>query len=87
MSCSKDLRHQRNPRALNPPDRTGPKICVYLCNLWDLKRINSSFERRPVQSDTAMRNKNKGEILHHRTIAKFHKGTIACDALNALADK
>ena len=34
-----------------------------------------------------MRNKNKGEILHHRTIAKFHKGTIACDALNALADK
>ena len=26
-------------------------------------------------------------IFHHRTIANFHKGTIACDALNALADK
>ena len=25
---SKDLRHQRNPRALNPPDRTGLRICV-----------------------------------------------------------
>ena len=54
---SKDLRHQRNPRALNPPDRTGLRICVYLCNLWDLKRINFSFERRQVQSDTAMKNK------------------------------
>ena len=34
---SKYLRHQRNPRALNPPDRTGLRICVNLCNLWDIR--------------------------------------------------
>ena len=56
---SKDLRHQRDPRALNPPrPHRSKEICVNLCNLWDLKRINSSFEWRQVQSDTAMRNQN-----------------------------
>jgi len=34
---SKDLRHQRNPRALNPPDRTGLRNLCYQCNLWDIR--------------------------------------------------
>ena len=57
---SKDLRHQRNPRALNPPDRTGLKSVQICAICGTLDRINSSFERRPVQSDTAMGNKNGG---------------------------
>ena len=36
-------------------DACNEEICVNLWDLWDI-RINSSFERRPVQSDTAMRN-------------------------------
>ena len=53
-----DLRHQRNPRALNSPDRTGLKKSVQICEICGtLDRINSSFEWRQVQNDTAMRNK------------------------------
>ena len=35
---SKDLRHQRDPRALNPPDRTGLRICVNQSNLWEKEK-------------------------------------------------
>ena len=56
---SKDLRHQRNPRALNPPERTGLRN---LCNLWDIRAQSKNSPKNLVVSKKTLIFAGKKEI-------------------------
>ena len=59
------------------------EICVNLCNLWDLKRINSSFEWRQGQSDTVM-----GKIKHqYNTMNKEDRNSFRKEMLGKLEEQ
>ena len=59
---SKDLRHQRNPRALNPPERTGLRNLCNLCNLWDIRAQSKNSPKNLVVSKKTLIFAGKKEI-------------------------